>query len=114
MNINIQSPSFHASDKLIDFAEDKVSKLAQFSDRIIDAQILLKVDKSNTKNNKLCEIKLSIPGNDLFASKQCASFEEALLTTVEALKQQLTSWKEKAQRKSHNRASDFIPSEDLS
>lgn len=112
MKIIIQSPSFHASDKLIDFAEDKVSKLAQFSDRIIDAQIVLKVDRSDTKNNKLCEIRLSIPGNDLFASKQCASFEEALLTTIEALKQQLTSWKEIGQRKPHNYTSDFIPSED--
>jgi putative sigma-54 modulation protein len=95
MRINIQSPSFHASEKLIDFAEDKAGKLAHYSDRIIDVNILLKTDKSDTRDNKLCEIKLSVPGNDLFARKQCASFEEAILNTVEALKQQLVRWKEK-------------------
>lgn len=99
MKINIQSPSFHANDKLIDFAEDKVGKLSHYSERIMDAQVLLRVDKSDIRSNKLCEIKLSIPGNDLFASRQCHSFEEAILTAVEALKQQLITWKEKAQER---------------
>lgn len=97
MKINIQSPSFHPSDKLLDFANDKVSKLSQYSDQIIEAQVLMRVDKSDIKSNKLCEIRLSVPGNDLFASKQCPSFEDAILKTVEALRQQLISWKEKTQ-----------------
>ena len=106
MKINIQSLSFHASAKLIDFAKEKVNKLAHFSDRIIDAQVILKIDKSDTGSNKRCEIKLSIPGNDLFAGKQFASFEEAILATAEALKQQLVSWKEKDQEKLSGQLSD--------
>lgn len=112
MKINIQSPSFHPSDKLIDFAEDKVRKLVHYSERIMEAQIFLKVDKSDTKSNKLCEIRLSIPGNDLFASTQCLSFEEAILKTVEALKQQLLNWKEKTQMKTHSQNSDRIHSKE--
>ena len=57
----------------------------------MEAQVVLKIDKSDTQSNKLCEILLAIPGNDLFASKQCPSFEEAILKTIEALKQQLLS-----------------------
>lgn len=97
MNINIQAPSFHPSDKLIDFANDKIGKLAQFSDRIIEANVLMKIDRSDDRANKFCEIRLAIPGNDLFASKQCPSFEDAITKTVEALKQQLLTWKEKTQ-----------------
>ena len=97
MKINIQALSFHANDKLIDFAEDKVSKLSQYSERLLEAHVTLKVVKSATKNNKICEIKLAIPGNDLFASKKCDSLEEAILKSSEALKQQLLTWKEKNQ-----------------
>ena len=98
MKINIQSLSFHANDKLIDFAEDKISKLSQYSERAMEAQVILKNVKSATKNNKICEIKLAIPGNDLFSSKQCNSFEEAILKSSYALKQQLLTWKEKNQK----------------
>lgn len=98
MKINIQSLSFHASDKLIDFVGNKINKLSQYSQKVMEAQVILKVDKSGTRNNKFCEIRLAIPGNDLFASKQCHSFEEAILKTVEALKQQLLRWKAKYQK----------------
>ena len=98
MKINIQSLSFNANDKLIDFAEDKISKLSQYSERVMDAQVILKSVKSATKNNSVCEIKLAIPGNDLYSSKQCDSFEEAILKSTYALKQQLLTWKEKNQK----------------
>lgn len=98
MKINIQSFSFQANDKLIDFAKDKISKLTQYSGRVMEAQVTLKAVKSATRNSKICEIKLAIPGNDLFASKQCNSFEEAILKSSEALKQQLLTWREKNQK----------------
>jgi ribosomal subunit interface protein len=97
MKINIQSLSFRANDKLIDFAEDKVGKLSQYSDQIMEAQVVLKVVRSATRDNKICEIKLAIPGNDLFSSKQSSSFEEAILRSSSALRQQLLTWKEKNQ-----------------
>ena len=98
MKINIRSLSFQANEKLVDFAEDKISKLGLYSESIIDAQISLRIDKSDTRDNKVCVIKLSIPGNDLFASKKGQSFEEAILKTSEALRQQLLTWKEKNQK----------------
>lgn len=108
MKINIQTVSFYASDKLNDFTIVKVNKLSQYTDRIIQADVVLKLDKSDTRENKVCEIRLSIPGNDLFASKQQASFEDAVLRTVEALKHQLVAWKEKTQDRSYVQASDQI------
>jgi ribosomal subunit interface protein len=95
MKINIQSLPFRANTKLINFTEDKISKLGQYSDQIIQVEVMLKVGKNDVKNNKTCDIKLVIPGNDLFASKKCNSLEGAILKSSEALKQQLLTWKEK-------------------
>lgn len=95
MKIKINSVSFHANDKIIDFANDKIKKLGQYSEQVLEARVALKVVKSDTMNNKICEIKLVIPGNDLFARKQCESFEEAILNASDAMKQQLLTWKEK-------------------
>jgi ribosomal subunit interface protein len=95
MKTIIQSPDFKAQQDLIDFVNEKVEKLTLFSDRIIESRVLLKLDKSDTKENKISEIKLVIPGNDLFASKQAKSFEEATTKAVDALRRQIEEWKTK-------------------
>jgi putative sigma-54 modulation protein len=93
MKINIQSPDFKADQKLIDFVIEKIEKLGKFSDQIHEANVTLKLDKSDSRENKICEIKLAIPGNDLFASKQCKTFEEAASKSSDALRSQIDSWK---------------------
>ena len=93
MKITIQSPDFKADQKLIDFVNEKIEKLGKFSDRIHEANVTLKLDKSDPRDNKICEIRLGIPGNDLFASKQCKTFEEADAKTSDALKSQIDAWK---------------------
>jgi putative sigma-54 modulation protein len=93
MRITIQSPDFKADQKLLDLVTEKMEKLSKFSERIHEANVTLKLDRSETKENKVCEIKLGIPGNDLFAVKQCKTFEEAAAKTTEALRSQIQSWK---------------------
>lgn len=95
MRIIIQTPDFKAQPELMDYVNEKVEKLGQFSDRILESRVLLKLDRSDTKDNKISEIKLVIPGNDLFASKHGKSFEEATAKAVEALRSQLSDWKER-------------------
>ena len=98
MQVKIQSVHFDADQKLIEHVEGKVSKLGHFYDHIIGGDVTLKLDKSNDKENKVAEIKLKVPGNDLFAKKQCKTFEEAIDTGVEALGRQLKKHKEKQRR----------------
>jgi putative sigma-54 modulation protein len=93
MKITIQTPDFKADQKLLDLVTEKVEKLGKFSERIHEASITLKLDRSETKENKICEIKLGIPGNDLFAVKQCKTFEEAASKTSDALRSQIEAWK---------------------
>ena len=51
-------------------------------------------------NNKIAEVKLSIPGYDyLFAEKQADTFEEAIDLATDAIRRQLTKFKEKLKDK---------------
>ena len=96
MTVKIQSLHFNADKKLLAFAEERVEKLTTFYDGIIKTEIILKLDKSDAAENKIAEIKLHISGNDLFAKKQCKSFEEAIDNSIDALKTQIKKLKKKA------------------
>lgn len=93
MKVIIQTPGFKADQKLLDFVVKKLEKLGQINDTILEANVCLKLDKSDTRENKICEVKLAIPGSDLFAAKQSQTFEEATNKVVVALKRQLTDLK---------------------
>ena len=95
MKIDIQSPGFTVNPQLTGFINEKVEKLSRYYDEIISCEVALRLDNSNTKENKLCEIRLAIPGNDLLASSQCKTFEEAVSTAVEILKGQIKRKKTK-------------------
>ena len=95
MSTIVQSIHFDADRDLVNFIESKVGKLSQFYDRIIDSEVYLKVDKNATNENKIDEIKVAIPGKELFAKKQCKTFEEATDLAVEALRRQIRKHKGK-------------------
>ena len=95
MNIRIKAVKFDADSKLEDFIQKKVSKLGRFFDDIITAEVFLKLENSPDLENKVVEVKLDVPGSDLFARKQTKSFEESTDEVVDALKQQILKHKEK-------------------
>ena len=78
MQITVQSIHFDADVKLIEFIEEKTKKLGVFHPAINKAEIILKV-----------------PGTELFAKKQCRTFEEAIDLSIDALKRQIEKNKEK-------------------
>ena len=96
MQIQVQSIHFDADSKLIAFIEEKIGKLGHFHDQIIGSEVYLRLDKSDVKENKITEIKLSVPGKDLFAKRQCKTFEEATDTAVEALRRQIRRHKSRS------------------
>ncbi len=100
MEILINSVHFSTDQKLVDFVNKKVGKLDTFFDGIINAEVTLKVLKPEAARNKIAEIKLSIPLNGyLFAKKQADTFEEATDLAVDAIRKQLTKYKEKLKNK---------------
>ncbi len=96
MKVKIQSVHFTADQKLLDFIDGKINKLATFNSMIIDCEVILRLDKNSSTDNKLVEIKLLVPGPDLFAKRQRKTFEEATDLAVEALRRQLKKLKEKS------------------
>ena len=95
MEIQIQSIHFTADSKLLGFIEEKVGKLTHFYDGIISSEIFLRIDKSDNSTNKIAEIKLNVPGNDLYVKRQCKTFEEAIDTGILAISKQVKKYKEK-------------------
>lgn len=99
MDIKIQSVNFDADKELISFVEERIGKLKQVFDNIIGVESFLKVEKADSFENKTVEIKVMLPGKELFAKKQAKSFEEAADEAVEASRRQLVKFKEKLQAK---------------
>ncbi len=95
MDIKVHSIHFKADQKLIDFINEKVNKLQLFFDQIIVSEVFLRLDKHSEKENKIAEVKILIPGKELFAKKQCKTFEEAADLCIDALKSQVKKHKEK-------------------
>ena len=95
MNVTIQSLHFTAKKELTDFVTEKVNKLVHIYYKIDAAQVCLKLEKSDVNDNKICEIRLVVPGNDLFAKRQSATFEDAVNEAIDALQQQIKKIKTK-------------------
>jgi len=95
MNIQIHSIRFDADKKLLDFVTQKMNKLSLLSDDIVNAEVFLKLDHDEERENKITEIKVEYPGGPLFARKQSKTFEEATDMVVAALKRQIVKQKAK-------------------
>jgi putative sigma-54 modulation protein len=103
MQIELRYMHFTAKPELIDFVTEKVKGLSHFNDRIIAADVHLKLENASDQSNKVCEIKLIVSGNDLFAERRCESFEEATIQVLEALEKQLRKEKTKEQNRHHGK-----------
>ncbi len=94
MKLQVHSIHFDADDKLIGFIQKKIDKLETFYDRLVDGEVFLRLNNEGIEN-KTVEIKLKVPGNNLFAKEQARSFEEATDLATEALRAQLKKFKTK-------------------
>ncbi|WP_295667454.1 HPF/RaiA family ribosome-associated protein [uncultured Mucilaginibacter sp.] len=95
MKITVQSIRFNADRKLLDFIQKKTDKLNTFYDQIINGEVYLKLENVEDEANKITEIKLSLPGSQLFVKEQCKTFEEATDLAIESLRKQIDKYKQK-------------------
>jgi putative sigma-54 modulation protein len=95
MKVSISSLHFKSDVKLEEFIREKVGKVTPLFDGVLGVDVTLKLDTASNNENKIAEIRVLIPGNDLFAKKQAKTFEEAVDTAIDALKRQLKKRKEK-------------------
>ena len=97
MKIRVQSIHFDADRKLLNFIQKRADKLDHFFDQIINGQVYLKLENTGDEENKIVEIKILLPGNQLFAKERCKTFEEATDKSIESLRRQVNKHKTKVQ-----------------
>lgn len=95
MKVFTQSVNFNADNELIELVDAKVSALIKFHDKIVDAEVFLKVQNTSDKENKITEVKINIPGSELIVKRETKTFEEGINAAVDNLKRQLKRSKEK-------------------
>jgi len=91
----VNSTNFDADVKLINFIQERINKVGQHFEGIVEADVYLKVENKHEMENKTVEIRLLIPGHDLFAKKTAKNFEAATDEVAEALRRQARKRKEK-------------------
>ena len=95
MDIKIQAIHFEATEKLQDFIQKKIGKLARFDSEIGKVEVSLKVVKPESALNKEVDIRVYVKGRTLFASETCDMFEEAIDKSCEILARQIEKHKNK-------------------
>ena len=95
MQIEIQSIHFSPDSSLLDFVNKKVKKLSQLDYSLINSDVFLKIDKPESPDNKIAEIRIHSSKGEYFAKKQCDTFEESVDLSVQALRKQLLKSKGK-------------------
>ncbi len=98
MELTIQSVNFDATEQLQAFVEKKMKKLERLTEDIILSEVILKVVKPETANNKEAAVKLNLRHSEAFASKTADTFEEAIDLCMMALEKQILKSKEKKER----------------
>ena len=95
MNVVIHPVHFDASSQLVDFINKKLTKLETFFDRIIEAEVFLKLESKQNVRDKIVEIKVHVPGKTLFVTKTAKSFEESTDLAIQTIAGQLKRQKER-------------------
>ena len=95
MDVIIQSLGFKAGEGLESYIREKLTKLTP-NEQIIRANVTLYRGADKSTPDMFCEIRLEVPGNDLFVKESAKDdFEQAVDTTVNKLQGILRKQKEK-------------------
>jgi len=88
MTIEIYSPNLQVSEQLTKAIEKKLGALSHLG-KVSRAEVFLTIDDTLSKVNKVCKIRLDIPGDTLFVHKNGVSFENAVTTAIKIIKRLL-------------------------
>jgi putative sigma-54 modulation protein len=97
MQIIIQSPHATPTQELTAFINASVGELSHFYDRIETARVFLRIEKAKASDNKVFEISLALPGNDLFVKKHSDTFKDAVAKAIDAFEREIDKMKTKFQ-----------------
>ncbi|GAA0759983.1 MULTISPECIES: ribosome hibernation-promoting factor, HPF/YfiA family [Psychroflexus] len=96
MDINFNYVHVTASERLEELISKKLNKLENRYDWIVRGEVFFKTENTSSPDTgMICEVKLSAPGQNVFASSNEKSFELAITNTIDDITRQLQKKKEK-------------------
>lgn len=96
MTVNIHAVHFDADVKLKEHVQKKIAKLATYHDRIVSVDVFLKLDNIvHQIKDKIAEIKVNIPRQEIFVKSSSKSFEESFDDAFDSVCTKIKREKEK-------------------
>ena len=94
MDVRIQAVNFEIAQRLTDHINKKAERLGRHFPAVSTVDVILKVVKPETSNNKEVVVTVTAPGVDeTVGTKTADSFEEAYDKALEAIERQLEKLK---------------------
>ena len=98
MNLNLSGHHLDVTPALRDYVREKLGRVTRHFDHVIDAHVVLSVDKLRQK----VEATLHVRGKDLHCESEAADLYAAIDLLVDKLDRQVLKHKGKLQDKSHD------------
>jgi len=89
MEVYVQFVKMPTSESMEAFVNRRLEKLAKRYEWIIKADVFYKIENDPKGKGKICNIQLSLPGPQIFATSNEISFEAATDETISDLEKQL-------------------------
>ena len=113
MNYIIESPNKEVSLEREEVIKEKFKRFEKLVPRLMRCDIVLRMEKSDTQNSFIVEGKLMVPGNDLFAKEQAASYELAAEQVCIDLENQIRKQKRKKNKRHTKSIDKYVHNEEL-
>lgn len=84
MNLIYETVHFKGSQDLEHFVQQKMNRIFHTTKDVVQARVTLSQDGNGNLENQACEIRLEVPGNDVFVKKSATTCEQAFRVAVEA------------------------------
>jgi len=97
MNLNLSGHHLDITPALRSYVEDKLARVTRHFDHVIDAHVVLSVDKLRQK----AEVTLHVRGKDIHCECEDPDLYAAIDLLVDKLDRQVLKYKGKRQDKSH-------------
>ncbi len=86
MDKTIEPVNFNASQDLIVHVGEIFDKLTKYNDRIVKADIYLKSLRETPTKEKMVQVRIFLPGKDVFVEQQAETFKSAAQQAFDRLK----------------------------
>ena len=97
MNLNLSGHHLDITPALRTYVQDKLGRVTRHFDHVIDAHVVLSVDKLRQK----AEVTLHVRGKDIHCASEDADLYAAIDLLIDKLDRQVLKYKDKRQDKGH-------------